>query len=121
MMKKIQNNSLKQKVIVIVFLLMGVMNGMAENYPYRSDYLWVTVPDHPNWIYKTGEKAIVEVQFYKYGIPRDGTVSYTIGNDMLPDDDKGTVMLENGRANNKIGKNRNPGLLDVRISNTNTG
>lgn len=118
MMKKIQNNSLKQKVIVIVFLLMGVMNGMAENYPYRSDYLWVTVPDHPNWIYKTGEKAIVEVQFYKYGIPRDGTVSYTIGNDMLPDDDKGTVMLKNGRANINIGTRRDPGFRDLRLSIT---
>ncbi|MBP5799571.1 MAG: hypothetical protein J6W43_06635 [Prevotella sp.] len=29
-----------------------------ENYPYRSDYLWLTVPDHANWLYKTGEKAM---------------------------------------------------------------
>ena len=42
----------------------------AENYPYRSDVLWVTVPDHADWVYRTGEKAKVEVQFYKYGIPR---------------------------------------------------
>ena len=37
-----------------------------RNYPYRSDYLWLTVPDH--WLYKTGEQAKVEVSFYKYGI-----------------------------------------------------
>lgn len=29
----------------------------VENYPYRSDYLWVTVPDHADWLYQCGEKA----------------------------------------------------------------
>ena len=28
-----------------------------ENYPHRSDYLWLTVPDHADWLYKVGEKA----------------------------------------------------------------
>lgn len=63
------------------------LSSSAENYPYRSDVLWVTVPDHADWLYKTGEKAQVEVQFYKYGIPQDGVeVKYELGGDMMPAD-----------------------------------
>ena len=62
---------------------------LAENYPYRSDVLWVTVPDHADWTYRTGEKARVEVQLYRYGIPQDGvTVSYELGGDLMPPDAK---------------------------------
>lgn len=89
------------------------MLGNAENYPYRSDYLWVTVPDHADWLYKTGEKATVEVQLYKYGIPRDCEVAYTIGDDMLAPDAKGTVKLKNGRANLNAGTRKTPGFRDV--------
>lgn len=86
---------------------------LAENYPYRSDYLWVTVPDHADWLYKTGEKAKVEVQFYKYGIPRDCKISYTIANDNLEADDKGAATLKDGRTVINIGTRRTPGFRDV--------
>ena len=52
----------------LLFVLLTVLFSpfvQAENYPYRSDVLWVTVPNHADWVYKTGEKATVEVQFYK--------------------------------------------------------
>lgn len=32
---------------------MGFTFAIAENYPYRSDYLWYTVPDHRDWLYMT--------------------------------------------------------------------
>ena len=60
------------KQVWISLFLLAAMPLWAENYPYRSDVLWVTVPDHADWLYETGEKAKVEVQFYKYGIPQDG-------------------------------------------------
>ena len=55
----------------ICAFMFSALSSTAENYPYRSDVLWVTVPDHADWLYKMGEKAQVEVQFYKYGIPQD--------------------------------------------------
>lgn len=88
----------------------------AENYPYRSDYLWVTVPDHADWLYQTGEEATVEVQFYKYGIPRDGVVQYTIGNDLMEADTKGTITLKHGRAILKAGTARKPCFRDIRLT-----
>lgn len=87
----------------------------AENYPYRSDYLWVTIPDHADWIYQTGEKATVTVQFLKYGIPRDAEVSYEIADDMLPTDKKGKAMLHNGTARIDIGTKKTPGFRDLRL------
>lgn len=99
-------------IFLVLFLLASVVC-KAENYPYRSDYLWVTVPDHADWLYKTGEKANVEVQFYKYGIPRDCEVKYTIADDMLSNDTDGTVRLKNGRAVIKAGTKKTPGFRDV--------
>ena len=87
-----------------------------ENYPHRSDYLWLTVPDHADWLYKVGEKAKVEVSFYLYGMPQDVEVNYGIGQDMLPDSSRGKVKLRNGRATIDMGTMKKPGFLDLRLS-----
>ena len=42
-------------MFVLLMALFAVANAGVENYPYRSDYLRVTVPDHADWLYKTGE------------------------------------------------------------------
>jgi len=109
---------MKQRVLLLLLLLLALTQSRAENYPYRSDYLFVTVPDHADWLYKTGEKAIVEVEFYKYGIPRDGVVKYTIANDMLKADHQGSVKLKNGRAKIDMGTRSTPGFRDLRLSVT---
>lgn len=107
---------MKLKAIVLSLLLLMTMSVQAENYPYRSDYLWLTVPDHANWLYQTGEQAKIEVSFYKYGIPRDGEVKYELANDMLQADKQGSVKLKNGRAIINMGTRKNPGFRDLRLS-----
>ena len=107
---------MKLKTIVLSLMLLLSMSMQAENYPYRSDYLWLTVPDHVNWLYQAGEQAKVEVSFYKYGIPRDGEVKYEIANDMLQADKQGSVKLKNGRAIINMGTRKNPGFRDLRLS-----
>ncbi len=97
-------------------LLSIVVQAQAENYPYRSDYLWLTVPNHADWLYQTGEKARVEVTLLRYGVPCDATVSYTIGNDMLDDDQSGSVKLKGGRAEIDMGTRRTPGFRDLRLT-----
>ena len=104
--------TMKRMMMIALMAIVTLMAG-AENYPYRSDYLWVTVPDHADWLYKTGEKANIEIQFYKYGIPRNGEVTYTVGNDLLGTDTKGTVTLKNGRVKINIGTKKTPGFRDV--------
>ena len=96
--------------VLTVALLLPLSFMLAENYPYRSDVLWVTVPNHADWIYKTGEKATVEVQFYKYGIQQDG--------DMMPADASGSVTLKQGKAVIPIGTMKEPGFRDCRMTVT---
>lgn len=109
-----------KNLFVLLFALILLLSfASAENYPYRSDVLWVTVPNHADWIYKTGEKATVEVQFYKYGIPQDGvTVSYEIGGDMMPTETSGSVTLKQGKAVIPIGTMKEPGFRDCRMTAT---
>lgn len=113
-------NKLKTIFLLLAFILAmnmsGVQNIKAENYPYKSDYLWLTVPDHADWLYQTGENAKVEVSFCKYGIPREGELKYSIGNDMLQPDKHGSVKLKNGRAVINMGTKKTPGFRDMKLS-----
>ena len=97
-------------------LLCSIMTSNAENYPYRSDFLWLTQPDHADWLYKTGEKAKVEVGFYIYGVPQDIEVDYEIAPDMMPATTKGKMMLKNGKAIIDMGTMKKAGFLDLRLT-----
>ena len=103
-----------RKLLLFVLLLLGIST-QAENYPYRADCLWLTVPDHADWLYKTGEKAKVEVSLYRYGIPQDVEVIYEIGPDMMPATSTGKVKLKDGRAVIDMGTMKKPGFLDLRL------
>lgn len=105
------------KLIFTLLMACAVwLNAAAENYPYRSDCLWVTVPDHADWLYKKGERALVEIQFYKYGIPRDAEVEYETADDMMDADGQGTVRLKDGRALLDMGTRKTPGFRDLRLT-----
>ena len=105
--------NLKKLFVSMLFVLIASLSVQAENYPYRSDILWVTVPDHADWLYRTGEQAKIEIQLYRYGIPQDGVeVSYTLGQELLPYERQGSVKLKNGRAVLSVGTMCNPGFLD---------
>ena len=108
----------KRGILMIVLLstIFNTISVFAENYPYRSDYLWTTVPNHADWLYKTGEKAKVEVGFYLYGMPQDIEVNYEIGPDMMPATTTGKVTLKNGHATIDMGTMKKPGFLDLRLT-----
>ena len=105
-----------KKLLLMMMLCCAAMMATAENYPYRSDYLWMTVPDHADWLYKVGEKAEVEVAFFLYGMPQDAEVSYEIGPDMMPAVASGKVKLKKGRAIIDMGTMKSPGFLDLRLN-----
>lgn len=105
-----------RKLLLALMLIISALNVTADNYPYRVDYLWVTVPDHADWLYKCGENATIEVQFYKYGIPRDGRVNWKLSNDMLKTDKQGTATLKNGRCKINIGSRKTPGFRDLNLA-----
>ena len=65
---------------------------------------------------KKGERALVEIQFYKYGIPRDAEVEYETADDMMEADGRGTVRLKDGRALLDMGTRKTPGFRDLRLT-----
>ena len=104
---------LKILLPLLMSILTAFLTARADNYPYRSDILWVTVPNHADWLYRTGEEAKIEIQLYRYGIPQDEvTVNYTLAPEMLPTDRKGSTKLKNGRAIISVGTMSKPGFLD---------
>lgn len=110
---------MKRNLLSVLCVVLLSLTAFAENYPYRSDVLWVTVPNHADWLYKTGEEATVEVQFYKYGIPQNGvTVNYELGGDMMSSEIKGTIVLKNGKAVIPMGTMSEPGFRDCRMTAT---
>lgn len=109
---------MKKTIILLLMALLAINVLNAENYPYRSDYLWVTVPDHPDWLYKTGEKAMVDVQLYKYGMPVTCGVKYEICNDMLSADSHGTAQIKNGKCRISLGTRTTPGFRDLLLTAT---
>ena len=107
---------MKKITLVTIVLLTMVMTVAAENYPYRSNFLWVTTPNHANWLYKTGERATVEVQLFKYGYAKDVPVNYEIGQDMLRASSKGSVRLKDGKAVIDLGTRKAPGFTYLNLS-----
>ncbi len=107
-----------RKHLITLMLVMVSCMAYAENYPYRSDYLWVTVPDHDTWLYTCGEKPQIEVELYKYGIPRDAEVSWTVGDDMLDADSRGTLTLKRGRGKVTMRTRKTPGFSDLVLTAT---
>ena len=109
---------MRKHILLVLAVWCATLALAVENYPYRSDYLWLTVPDHADWLYKVGEKAKVEVTFCKYGIPQNAEVTYEIGPDEMPATSHGKVKLKNGRATIDMGTMKQPGFLDLRLTAT---
>lgn len=108
-----------KKIFTLLLLLAGLItNVSAENYPYQSDYMWVTIPDHHDWNYSVGEQADVEVMMLKYGMPQHVTVNYTIADDMLQPMSSGSVALHDGRGHIKVPSPKRPGFRDVAMETT---
>ena len=107
--------------LMLAVLSLTASPGHAQNYPYRSDYLWVTVPDHRDWLYQTGEKATVDIQFYQYGMPVDTEITWSLSDDLQAADKTGTLKLKNGRATLNIGTRKTPGFRDLSLVATING
>ncbi len=107
---------LMSRVFLSIIFLAFCFILKAENYPHRSDVLWVTTPNHSNWLYKTNEKAKISVSVYHYGILQDTlTVNYSIAPDMMESEKSGVIKIKNGIASINVGTLGYPGFLDLNL------
>jgi cephalosporin-C deacetylase-like acetyl esterase len=77
----------------------------------------LVLPDRADWIYSTGEEAVVNIFAYAGGIPlNDVDVAFEVGNELMPGDLKGTVKIQNGKAMIPCGTMSVPGFRSCSVS-----
>ncbi|MDE6484611.1 MAG: acetylxylan esterase, partial [Duncaniella sp.] len=106
-----------KKIILSLLLAIAAVYPViaVENYPYQSDYMWFTVPDHHDWIYDQGQDARIEVMLLKYGMPQHVKVNYTLADDLLSPIKSGEVTLKDGRGFITIPSPARPGFRDLAL------
>lgn len=111
---------MKKEFILMLTLFVYLSTYLfAENNPHRSDIFWVVSPNNKDWIYKTGEDAILTISLYKYGVVIDDIeISYTTGLELMPAQKSGVVKIKNGVAKLNIGTLKNSGFKECRLSAT---
>lgn len=109
------------RIFLLILLLLTAPFCISQNYPQDSDMLWVTVPNHTNWIYNLKEEARISIQLYRYGVPYAGEVTYSIGPELLKPAKEGKLTLKNGVAELSLGTMDKPGFTDCRLSATVNG
>ncbi|RNI25862.1 acetylxylan esterase [Rufibacter latericius] len=107
---------MKKNLSLLLLCLLVVFSIHAQNYPPQSNVLWVTTPDHTNWLYKLKEEAKVTVALYEYGILQDNLqISYSLGPELMPSEKTGTATLKNGKAVISLGSMAKPGFKDLQL------
>ncbi len=105
-----------RKLLLAVAAIVALLSS-AENYPYRSDALWMARPDHADWLYSVGESPEIDIQFFRYGIPQDGLeIAWEVADDLMKADDSGKLTLKDGRAKLRLKPMREPGFRDLRLT-----
>ncbi len=100
----------------VLFVCAYLIPVNAANFPYRSNVLWVTTPNHDNWLYEVGEKASISVSVFEFGIlQKDVTVYYSIGPELMPADTEGEIILKKGKAIIPVGTMNSPGFRDCKL------
>lgn len=110
----------RMKKLTLLLALLAPIVLLAQNTVPQTDVVFYAQPNHADWLYKTGEKATVDVQILAYGMPAAGLeISYELGPDELDADEKGSVTTNSeGRARVVVGTMKKPGFRDCRMSVT---
>lgn len=102
-----------KKVFVTLMALLLCAAGLLADNPH-SDYVWVAVPDHANWIYKSGDKPVIEIQLYKYGMPVvSQKIKVTEGTILLEPEYTDEITVKNGKAVYKMHPSKRAGFREV--------
>ena len=109
-----------KKLYLSLFFLVGFISvQFAQNFPHRSDLLWVTTPDSKDWLYKLNEESTISVALYRYGsLVDDAEISYSIGAEQMPSETDGTLLLKDGKGTLSLGTMSEPGFKDCKLSVT---
>lgn len=105
-------------ICVICCVWFASIRVQAQNFRNQSDLQWVAVPDDNDWTYQIGKDARVNLQLLEHGMPvANVEVFYSIGNDCLDADTKGSVKTDaRGNAEIRIKSPKTAGFRDCKMS-----
>ena len=104
----------------ITFLLLAVfLAAMSASAQIRGHQIVVSVaPDHPDWTYQVGEKAVFTVQVLRSNTPvANAVVDFEAGPEMYPDVKKQQVTLKDGTMK-WTGTMKKPGFYRLKVTAT---
>lgn len=106
------------KNLILSLLLLLSAQGIAQNSAERFAPVQLLLsPNSPSWTYDQNDTAKVEVRVLKYGVPMNHIcVNYEQANDMLPCDESGEIILEDGIGIIPMTSTLNPGFRQLKAT-----
>lgn len=99
--------TLISNLLLLLFLVGTTLAQPAEKYIKVN-----VVPDHADWLYKTGDKVKFTISVTKNGANlKDVSIRYSISEDMMPSIKDETLILKNGSTVIDAGTMKSPGFL----------
>ncbi|MDX8339629.1 acetylxylan esterase [Draconibacterium sp. IB214405] len=105
----------KTKFILYILFFLGVIQLNAQ--PAKELIQVIVSPDHADWTYETGEKAVFTISVLRNSVPLDGIeVNFRIQPEKMDGWEEGTVKLKDGKVTLKAIKFNEPGFLRCHAS-----
>jgi len=107
----------KSSFLLISLFFALLSRSFAQNSPAPIKLIeLILTPNAKDWTYKTNEPASVEVSVLQYGVPMENVnISYEIGPELLPPDQKGNMLLKNGRGRINVSSSKQPGFRQLLV------
>ncbi|HPN34382.1 MAG TPA: acetylxylan esterase [bacterium] len=107
-----RTTGLLQSVLLLSLLLCSWSLGQS-----RGDYVRILMaPQHSDWLYRIGEKALFQVSVYQFGRLLEGaSIRYECGPEMLKPVKTGALVLKSGQTTIDGGTLQQPGFLNCKV------
>ncbi len=104
------------RFLILAFVLSSFsLNAQNSPAPIKLVQLVLT-PNHADWNYHCGEKAIINIQVLKFGVPiKNAEIEYSYGPEIIKPSKKGTLSLKKGIGQLVIGTLKDPGFLQLKV------
>ncbi len=103
------------KRLILCFALLIICRCAVEAQIRGNEIRVVVSPDHPDWIYRPGEKCTFTVQVYKAQNLLPGVkIDYELGPEMYPVKKGAGIVLKDGKVTLK-GELQQPGFLRCKV------
>jgi len=102
---------MKNSKSAFFLLFLMLFAGATAAQPVEQNVKVIIGPDHPNWVYKVGEKVKFNVSVLQYGNPlKNVKVVYELGPEKMNPEKRDSMQLSNGVTTIEAGTMKTPGF-----------